>query len=178
MSMHHPRIRIYSTRGVRHHHADVAGAVMRSLDTYVRLLGGPQVPGLYSEEAGAWLEFDEENWAQVQGKLLHGSHAIHPAPLLERTTVSVPRRAPCILEEEEVGRARTVFPARGDSRNSSLPWTNPLVWSPTNEVTNSGNGKHRTYQGFHRFQWLAGGADSTGISISGWVVLTGATGDA
>jgi TseV toxin immunity protein TsiV len=83
MSEHYPRIRIHAESGALlirdslsitfymcRPHEEVASAVMRSLDTYLRSVG-PNVLGLYADEDGYWQNLDEERWALIRNELLN-----------------------------------------------------------------------------------------------------------
>ena len=79
MTEHYPRVRVQSTHGallirdalsftfyLRHPHAEIAQKVMRSFESYLRVIGGREKLSLYSEEAGAWLKLDA-----ARGETLH-----------------------------------------------------------------------------------------------------------
>jgi hypothetical protein len=87
MSEHYPRIRIRTEGGyllvreglsinfyMRRSHAEVAPAVMRSLDAYLRAMG-PGALGLYAAE-GEWRELDDEGWSSIRRRILEGSSAL------------------------------------------------------------------------------------------------------
>ncbi|HEX8822538.1 MAG TPA: DUF3396 domain-containing protein [Archangium sp.] len=87
MSEHYPRIRIRTEGGhllireglsinfyMRRSHAEVAPAVMRSLDAYLRAME-PRALGLYAAE-GEWRELDDEGWASTRRRILDGTSAI------------------------------------------------------------------------------------------------------
>ena len=90
MSEHYPRIRIRVECGalmirealsinfyMRQSHVAVAPSVLRSLETYVRALGGgPELLCGYWPETGAWLELDEARWEQTRRKLLNKHSAL------------------------------------------------------------------------------------------------------
>jgi hypothetical protein len=82
MSEHYPRIRIYAENGIllirdslsitfymRRPHQDVAAAVMRSLDTYLRAVGSNAL-GLYADLEGIWQNLDDAGWALTRSELL------------------------------------------------------------------------------------------------------------
>lgn len=87
MSEHYPRIRIHAENGallirdslsltfyMRCTHAEVAAAVMRSLDVYLRAVG-PDALGLYADQEGDWQNLDDAGWALIRNKLKNPSLA-------------------------------------------------------------------------------------------------------
>lgn len=81
MSEHFPRIRIHAENGallvrdslsltfyMRRTHEEVAAAVLRSLDTYLRAVG-PDALGLYADQEGDWQNLDDAGWALIRNKL-------------------------------------------------------------------------------------------------------------
>jgi hypothetical protein len=87
MSEYYPRIRIRAENGsllvreglsinfyMRRSHAEVAPAVMRSLDAYLRAMG-PGALGLYAAE-GEWRELDDEGWSFTRRRILEGTSAL------------------------------------------------------------------------------------------------------
>ncbi len=82
MSEHYPRIRVFSEEGtllIRESlsfcfymncpHLEVAPAVMRSLEVYLRAVG-QQALSLYVDEEGEWQELDDAGWARTRRELL------------------------------------------------------------------------------------------------------------
>jgi hypothetical protein len=82
MSKHHPRIRIHAQNGALlirdslsitfymcRPHEEVASAVMRSLDAYLRAVG-PDALGLYADMEGDWQKLDDAGWARIRNELL------------------------------------------------------------------------------------------------------------
>jgi Protein of unknown function (DUF3396) len=80
-----PRIRLYSKTGqllvreglsfnfyMRRPHQEVAPAVKRSLDAYLRAIG-PKSLGWYADEDGYWQELDDAGWALTWRQLLDAS---------------------------------------------------------------------------------------------------------
>jgi hypothetical protein len=89
MTEHYPRIRVHASLGplvireslsinfyMRHNHADVAQAVLRSLETYLQVLGGPQVLSHYQPDAGSWFQLDEAHWEATRNALLTKDWAV------------------------------------------------------------------------------------------------------
>jgi hypothetical protein len=87
MSEHYPRIRILTESGallvreglsinfyMRRSHAEVASAVMHSLEAYLRAMG-PRALGLYAAE-GEWRELDDEGWSSTRRRILEGTSAL------------------------------------------------------------------------------------------------------
>ncbi|ATB35099.1 hypothetical protein CYFUS_000511 [Cystobacter fuscus] len=81
MSEHCPTIRICALDGsilirdglsicfyMRRHHHEVAQGVMRSLETYLRVLG-PEALGWYADSEGDWQELDEAGWAHIRSRM-------------------------------------------------------------------------------------------------------------
>ncbi|REG36265.1 uncharacterized protein DUF3396 [Archangium gephyra] len=88
MSAHYPRIRIHAENGallirdslsitfyMLRPHEDVAAAVMRSLDTYLRAVGSNALC-LYADQEGDWQELDDAGWALIRKELLDPVGAI------------------------------------------------------------------------------------------------------
>ncbi|WP_051256539.1 type VI immunity family protein [Cystobacter fuscus] len=88
MSEHCPTIRICAQDGsilirdglsicfyMRRHHHEVAQDVMRSLETYLRVLG-PEALGWYADSEGDWQELDEAGWAHIQSRMQGSSPLI------------------------------------------------------------------------------------------------------
>jgi hypothetical protein len=88
MSRHYPRIRILAESGqllireglsidfyMRRAHAEVAPAVLRSLDAYLRAVGS-QALGWYADEAGSWRKLDAAGWALIRREMLANFHLI------------------------------------------------------------------------------------------------------
>jgi hypothetical protein len=82
MSEHYPRIRIYAQSGyllireslslcfsIRRPHLEVAPAVMRSLEAYLRAVG-PEALSLYADEEGEWRELNDAGWEYTRRELL------------------------------------------------------------------------------------------------------------
>lgn len=82
MSEHYPRIRVSSERGtllireslslcfyMRRPHMEVAPAVLRSLEAYLRAVG-QQALSLYVDEEGEWQELDDAGWERTRRELL------------------------------------------------------------------------------------------------------------
>jgi hypothetical protein len=82
MSEHYPRIRVSSEEGtllireslsfcfyMNRPHLEVAPAVMRSLEVYLRAVG-QQALSLYVDEEGEWQELDDAGWARTRRELL------------------------------------------------------------------------------------------------------------
>src|SRR4051794_24409104 len=92
MSKHYPRIRIQSESGyllireglsltfyMRHDHAEVAPAVMQSLEAYLQAVG-PDALGLYADEEGSWHPLDDTGWEATRREMLANSRlAFHLA---------------------------------------------------------------------------------------------------
>jgi hypothetical protein len=90
MTEHYPRIRVRVVSGallireavcitfyMRHSHAEIAQAVMNSLELYWRAVH-PQEFRQYSHEVGTWLDLDSAGWEQLHRKILeHRSVIIH-----------------------------------------------------------------------------------------------------
>lgn len=88
MSERYPRVRVHSKYGgllireslsftfyMHHPHAEVAQSVLRSLDAYLRVIGGPGVLSVYLEEGGAWWSLDDSLWETTRRELLEPSGA-------------------------------------------------------------------------------------------------------
>jgi hypothetical protein len=83
-----PRIRTYARNGqalireglsicfyMRRSHAEVAQAVMRSLDVYLRAVG-PRALGWYPDSEGDWQELDARGWKHVRSELHESGSAL------------------------------------------------------------------------------------------------------
>ncbi|MFY0569308.1 DUF3396 domain-containing protein [Archangium lansingense] len=146
MNEHYPRIRIRVECGalmirealsinfyMRRSHEEVAPAILRTLETYLRALGGgPELLSWYSHEAGAWLTFDEASWEQTRHDLLNKHSTI------------------LNLWDAEGGEKRYRFVYRGRSINAPLPWENEAdlvcavsFWLPTEFLEEHGPGRVR-----------------------------------
>ncbi|MET0401064.1 MAG: type VI immunity family protein [Cystobacter sp.] len=85
MSEHCPTIRIRAQDGsilirdglsmcfyMRRHHHEVAQGVMRSLETFLRILG-PEALGWYADDEGDWQELDATGWAHLRSRMQQSS---------------------------------------------------------------------------------------------------------
>ncbi len=98
MSEHPPRIRIHAQNGAMlirdglsftfymcHPHAEVAPAVMHSLDLYIQVVGGHHVLSRYSHEAAGWMELGAADWTLLRKELLNPRSAnVHLADVSSR----------------------------------------------------------------------------------------------
>jgi hypothetical protein len=82
MSEHYPRIRIRAENGhllvreglslcfyMRRPHDEVKQAALKSLETYLRVVG-PRALSLYADMEGDWQELDDAGWEHTRGGLL------------------------------------------------------------------------------------------------------------
>jgi hypothetical protein len=85
MSEHYPRIRIRAENGyllvreglsfcfyMRRPHDEVKQAALKSLETYLRVVG-PQALSLYADMEGDWQELDDAGWGLTRRQLLDDS---------------------------------------------------------------------------------------------------------
>jgi hypothetical protein len=88
MNNHYPRIRIRAESGnllirdglsltfyMSPSHEEVAPAVLRSLDVYLRMVG-PTALGVYTDLDGYWHELDDAGWAHIRSEFLRGFRLI------------------------------------------------------------------------------------------------------